>query len=377
MHTPANTSRRRPTAGSGRAVLAILTMIASSLLIPPLLGPSFLDPSVAASAAITGTRAAPMPLAARATQVAPASFATAAAPLSGVPTSSRQVIAVTSPSAGSSEATLRVWQRDTNGIWSTAFGPVRARVGSAGIGAAREGSALTPRGTHRLDQAFGRLADPGTRLPYFQTDSRDWWDGNVNSPTYNLHVRRTSSPGGASENLLAAGTSYDYAINMAYNASRVPGGGSAFFLHVSTGKATAGCVAIDRAVLRNILRWIDPAKNPVIDIRVGAGWQPPAKTRTTLTQTVPTQFVTAGRTATLKGMLVSATGQRLGGMSAQIWARAHGGKNWAQLGIARTNSAGAYAFTFRPTGRKDYLVRWPGAVPWHGSSSRVIYLPVK
>lgn len=357
MHTAAHTSRRRPTIGS---VVAILALIATSLLVP----------TVGASAATVTTQTAT-------TQAAPMPLAAAAAPLTDVPTSSRQVIAVSSPSAGSSYATLRVWQRDGNGIWTTAFGPVQARVGSAGIGAAREGSKLTPQGTHRLDQAFGRLADPGTRLPYFTTDSRDWWDGNVNSPTYNLHVRRTSSPGGASENLLAAGTSYNYAINIAYNASRVPGGGSAFFLHVSTGKATAGCVAIDQTVLRNILRWIDPAKNPVIDIRVGSAWTPPAKTRSTITQTLPTQFVTAGRSVALKGTLVSATGQELGGMSPQIWARAHGGKAWAQLGTARTTSAGAYVFTFRPTGRKDYVVRWPGATAWHGSSSRVVYLPVR
>lgn len=353
MHTAAHTSRRRPIVGS---VLAILALIATSLLVPAA-GASAVSPAA--------TRSAPAPMMA------------AAAPLTGVPTSSRQVIAVSSPSAGSSDATLRVWQRDSNGIWTTAFGPVRARVGSAGIGAAREGSKLTPRGTHRLDRAFGRLANPGTKLPYFTTDSRDWWDGNVNSPTYNLHVRRTSSPGGASENLLAAGTSYNYAINMAYNASRVPGGGSAFFLHVSTGRATAGCVAIDQTALRSILRWIDPAKNPVIDIRVGAAWQPPAKTRSTLTQTLPTQFVKPGRAVTLKGTLVSATGQKLGGMSPQIWARAHGGKNWARLGTARTDARGAYAFSLRPTGRKDYVVRWPGAVPWHGSSSRVSYLPVQ
>jgi L,D-peptidoglycan transpeptidase YkuD (ErfK/YbiS/YcfS/YnhG family) len=297
----------------------------------------------------------------------------AAASAAATPTAgSRQVIAVSAPAAGSSQATLNAWQRNSNGSWTRILGPVAARVGSAGVGAAREGSRLTPAGTFALDQAFGRLADPGTRLPYFKTDRLDWWDENPASATYNLHVRRSSSPGGASENLYAAGTAYNYAINCAYNPSRIPGKGSAFFLHVGTGSATAGCVSIDQGAVRTILRWLDPRQHPVIDIRIGAAWAP--KTPTTLTQTTPARTVASGTTTSLTGALVSATGQRLGGMTTQIWARAHGGVNWAHLGNARTAANGSYRYTFVPNGAKDYQVRWPGGGAWSGSSSRVILI---
>ena len=179
----------------------------------------------------------------------------------------RQLITVVADSASSTTATLTAWER-TDAGWRTVVGPVRAFVGQAGIGQASEGSSKTPAGVWSLGQAFGRQPNPGTAMPYFTTDSYDWWNGNVNSAAYNTHVRQAGNPGGASENLYGAGAVYDYAVDMGYNTARVPGAGSAMFLHVTDGAPSAGCVAIDRAALVSILRWLDPAKNPVIDIAV-------------------------------------------------------------------------------------------------------------
>jgi len=290
------------------------------------------------------------------------------------PSSSRQVVTVAAPAAGSTYATLTAWQRNSNGSWTRQIGPISARVGAGGIGQAAEGSRLTPAGTFPLDQAFGRLANPGTRLPYFSTDWLDWWDENPASATYNLHVRRSTSPGGASENLYAAGTAYNLAVNIASNPTRIPGRGSAIFLHVGTGSATAGCVSIDQSSLQTIMRWLDPAQHPVIDIRVGAAWKP--KTPTTLTQTTPSRTSAAGQGSALTGTLTTVTGQNLGGMTTQIWARAHGGVNWAHLGDARTTSTGAYRWSFKPTGAKDYQVRWPGTSAWTASASAIVVIRV-
>lgn len=129
-----------------------------------------------------------------------------------------------------------------------------ALVGAGGIGAVSEGSTRTPAGVWSLGQAFGRHPNPGTAMSYFQTDGFDWWNGNVSSPQYNTHVRQAGNPGGASENLYAAGPVYDYAVDMGYNTARRPGAGSAMFLHATDGRPAAGCVAIDRAALVSILR---------------------------------------------------------------------------------------------------------------------------
>jgi L,D-peptidoglycan transpeptidase YkuD (ErfK/YbiS/YcfS/YnhG family) len=182
----------------------------------------------------------------------------------------RQLITVVADSAGSTTATLTAWERTDTG-WRSMIGPVTAFVGAAGIGQASEGSTRTPAGAWALGQAFGRQPNPGTAMPYFRTDGNDWWNGNVTSPAYNTHVRQAANPGGASENLYGAGPVYDYAIDMGYNTARVPGAGSAMFLHVTDGRPSAGCVAIDRAALVSILQWLDPAKGPVIDIAVADG----------------------------------------------------------------------------------------------------------
>ena len=61
---------------------------------------------------------------------------------------------------------------------------------------------------------------------------------------------------------------YDYAAVIAYNTARVPGLGSAIFLHVGTGTATAGCVSLPRAELIKVLRWLKPGDNPRISVTV-------------------------------------------------------------------------------------------------------------
>ena len=190
-----------------------------------------------------------------------------AAPLAA----SSQVVTVETAAPTATTGRLRTWERSGGG-WRLVAGPYSVFVGSTGVGAAREGSATTPAGTFPLTEAFGRLPNPGTAMPYVQSDTSDWWDENPSSPTYNTHVRRTTSPGGASENLYRAGPVYDYAVNIGYNLARVPGAGSAFFLHVSNGRPTAGCVSMDRAALAGILRWLRPDAQPQIVIGVAPVW---------------------------------------------------------------------------------------------------------
>jgi L,D-peptidoglycan transpeptidase YkuD (ErfK/YbiS/YcfS/YnhG family) len=168
-----------------------------------------------------------------------------------------QVISVVG--AGGSDATLSTWQR-SGSDWEQVLGGVAAKVGPPGISSSYgESSAATPAGVFAITGAFGRQADPGAGIPYFRVDDRDWWVSDVGSPDYNTHQRcaRGTCPfdESASENLAAHGAVYDYALVMGVNAQRVPGGGSAFFLHVTNGAATAGCVAIQADALVSVLRW--------------------------------------------------------------------------------------------------------------------------
>ena len=182
-----------------------------------------------------------------------------------------QVITVQATTAHSETAVLRTWQLEGNGRYVQVFGPFIAFVGESGVGPTREGLGRTPDGIFTLTQAFGNQPNNGTRLPYFQAGINDWWDENPATRLYNHHVSSPVSPGGDSENLYDAGYAYAHAVVINYNTNPVvKGAGSGFFLHVSYGAPTEGCVAIPENELNRVMRWLLPADHPVISIGVGA-----------------------------------------------------------------------------------------------------------
>lgn len=190
-----------------------------------------------------------------------------------------QVITVSAVSHTATTATVRAYQLSAGGSYQKVAGPLHAYVGEAGIGQAHEGSTRTPEGQWGLTQAFGIAADPGTALPYFKVDHRDWWDEDQNSPRYNQHVR--CAPGSCpfdeslSEHLIDYTVPYRYAVFFDYNTDPVvPGAGSGFFLHVTNGEPTAGCVAVPEHTMVSLLRWLSPARHPVI--RIGINLAAPA-----------------------------------------------------------------------------------------------------
>jgi L,D-peptidoglycan transpeptidase YkuD (ErfK/YbiS/YcfS/YnhG family) len=150
---------------------------------------------------------------------------------------------------------------------------VSARVGAQGIGRASETTSRTPAGTFTLTEAFGRLGDPGTGLPYRTINANDYWVSDTASAKYNQFVECANNcpfSTAAGEHLWDAGASYDYAVVIDYNRwPATPGAGSAFFLHVTNGMPTAGCVAIGQASLVRIMQWLDPSARPLIAIGVG------------------------------------------------------------------------------------------------------------
>jgi L,D-peptidoglycan transpeptidase YkuD (ErfK/YbiS/YcfS/YnhG family) len=181
-----------------------------------------------------------------------------------------QIITVVASSSSATTATLTAWQRSASGTWSVALGPYPAWIGSEGIGPSSEYHSRTPQGTFTLTQAFGRLANPGTALPYHLSQPNDWWVSDVNSPTYNTlqNCAKSACPfnTSVSEHIYYEVPYYNYAVVMDVNRwPAVPGAGSAFFLHVSPYHApTAGCVSIDQDKLIKVMRWLDPAQHPRI-----------------------------------------------------------------------------------------------------------------
>ncbi|MFT3899417.1 MAG: L,D-transpeptidase family protein [Gordonia sp. (in: high G+C Gram-positive bacteria)] len=186
----------------------------------------------------------------------------------GKPTS--QLLVVTAKNASATTGSLTGYEREANGQWKVAIQSTTAYLGAKGQGKAQDNVARTPSGTFGLDQAFGRKANPGTKMPYKQVTSKDWWDSDMKSPTYNTLVHKDGKPSADAENLYNMGPVYDYAVNIAHNPERKPGDASAIFLHVTNGSPTEGCVGIGEKQMVEVLKWLDPAKSPKITIGVNA-----------------------------------------------------------------------------------------------------------
>ncbi len=185
------------------------------------------------------------------------------------PPPSTQRIVVSVPEANSPTGTLTAYQR-VGDRWQVVLGPTHADLGGLGVGEPADNVFRTPVGTFPLGQAFGRQPNPGTRLPYFQTTDRDWWDEEPDSPTYNTHVQSDDSPSDDAENLYDSGTIYDYAVLIDHNPLRIPGRSAGIFLHVTDGEPTWGCVAVGWNEMRSMLTWLDPAASPEITVGVNA-----------------------------------------------------------------------------------------------------------
>jgi L,D-peptidoglycan transpeptidase YkuD (ErfK/YbiS/YcfS/YnhG family) len=180
-----------------------------------------------------------------------------------------QLITVTAASYRSTTATLTSYQR-RGSRWIRVLGPWTARVGYNGIarpGGKREGDGRTPSGTYGFGFFFGVRRNPGVRFPFRHAYAYDVWDDDPASPRYNEWVDERHADPGASPEPMHQVPAYDYSAVIAYNTARVPGLGSAIFLHVGTGGATAGCVSLPVTELLRVLRWLNPSRSPRIRIR--------------------------------------------------------------------------------------------------------------
>lgn len=254
-----------PTLSPG-AVMRTAAGVASSSPAAPRPAPVTSSAQPAASSPSPAARPTPAPAPARGGSL-PLGYGTYGA---------TQVITVTAPSTGYTTATLQAWTAAPGGGWLRYGAPVSAHLGTQGMTSSpSETRSATPMGSFSLTQAFGRAADPGTRMSYFQTTPADWWISK-SGPLYNTHQRCSGScpftQGDPNEHLYYITPYYDYAVVIDYNTANAgpvrQGAGSAFFLHVTDGNATAGCVAIGRNSLVALMRWLNPAAHPRILIGV-------------------------------------------------------------------------------------------------------------
>lgn len=124
----------------------------------------------------------------------------------------------------------------------------------------REGDGCTPIGRWPIRGVLlrpGKVDPPPLQLPWRWVREGDGWSDDPSDPAYNrpIHLPRAFS----AESLLRDDDAYDVIVVLGHNDSPpVPGRGSAIFLHLSEGRPTAGCVAVERADMLNLLPLLAP-----------------------------------------------------------------------------------------------------------------------
>lgn len=167
---------------------------------------------------------------------------------------------------------LFTYFKKENEAWRRVFS-CTANIGKSGVGKEKEGDMKTPLGVFSLSTPFGILPDPSLNDPcgrkvknYLQLTEDHYWCGQ-SGPYYNQLIDNRNppegyTPNGEDEHLIRYSPSYNYSMFIDYNREGRAHLGSCIFLHcTSKSPHTAGCVAIEERLMRElILELTDGAK---------------------------------------------------------------------------------------------------------------------
>jgi L,D-peptidoglycan transpeptidase YkuD (ErfK/YbiS/YcfS/YnhG family) len=136
----------------------------------------------------------------------------------------------------------------------------------------KEGDGKTPLGTFPLGLVFGDNAHKAyaAKNPYLLLEQGMEWVDDPTSPHYNQLIKPNfSGPRNwtSSEKMWEIAL-YALGVVVEYNTNPIiPGIGSAIFMHTAQEGGTAGCISMNESDLCKVIAWLDPSKNPKIEIR--------------------------------------------------------------------------------------------------------------
>jgi D-alanyl-D-alanine dipeptidase len=191
---------------------------------------------------------------------------------------------VTTPAWDSSTGSLQQWERpDSSAPWRKSGEAAPVAVGGHGLAwglglheipkgdegpRKKEGDRRAPAGMFRLTGAFGFAPEARGKLPWQQITATTEAVDDPASQFYNRVVdrQRVDQPDWHSSEHMAAIPGYALGVVVAHNPRNIPGAGSCIFLHLWSGKrvGTAGCTVLREGDLLALVRWLDPARQPVL-----------------------------------------------------------------------------------------------------------------
>lgn len=200
-----------------------------------------------------------------------------------IPKDATHLLVVTTEGWDDTSGFFARYERDPGGAWREVEGEDSVVIGRTGMawgvglhgdGAPKgrtgpvkvEGDGKSPAGIFMIAEAYGIDERPpaGTTLPYARlTDGHRCVDDAAHAK-YNQVFDATGQPEtwASAENMLAMGEVYRWVVVVGHNTAARPKAGSCIFLHVWSGRdsTTAGCTAMPREAIEELMRWMKPGK---------------------------------------------------------------------------------------------------------------------
>ncbi len=192
-----------------------------------------------------------------------------------------QILLVVADDMNRSDARLQRFERQGD-RWRTIGKPVAVNIGRNGLGwgigavalprsagdpVKHEGDGRAPAGVFTLGPVFGYAASERTAMPYLQATGDLICIDDSRADAYNRIVPVTSRQIIRSfEWMRRSDGLYRIGIVVNHNEAAQKGMGSCIFIHIrrAPGSGTAGCTSMAEKELDAIIRWLDPAKRPVL-----------------------------------------------------------------------------------------------------------------
>jgi len=190
--------------------------------------------------------------------------------------SSQQIVLVVSKDMNSTKAKLACYE-DSKKVFQT----LTVNLGFNGLGwglgeinlvdvndtssLKKEGDKKAPAGIFRLIDIFGYSQKSDFKLPYLYTSKSLICVDDINSNFYNQIIEAKGDEK-SFEYMKRNDNLYKVGIVVGHNMEAKKGYGSCIFMHIQRDEnsPTVGCTSMKEADIKNIAKWLDKDKNPIL-----------------------------------------------------------------------------------------------------------------
>lgn len=183
---------------------------------------------------------------------------------------SEQAIIVQASSFKTYHVKVNTYEK-VNGKWKAVLTDIPGVIGKNGFSTNRhEGDKTSPVGAFHFVTLLGWNGNPGFKMPFREATERDFWMSTGDINVYNTWYHHEGALTGQFDPKYSLAREplfkYAAALDFNYGSQKVLGKGSGIFFHITprSGGPTLGCTAISESRLLQVLKWMDPAKSPVI-----------------------------------------------------------------------------------------------------------------